>query len=38
MIIVENDYYVFLLHANSIPSLAEVETHTEMTEINSLYT
>ena len=25
MIIVENNYYVFLLHANTIPSLAKVE-------------
>ena len=28
MIIVENNYYVFLPHANSIPSLAKVENET----------
>ena len=28
MIIVENNYYVFLLHTNSIPSLAKVENET----------
>ena len=29
MIIVENNYYVFFLHANSIPSLAKVENTTK---------
>ena len=29
MIIVENNYYVFLLHANSLPSLAKVENETK---------
>ena len=31
MITVENNYYVFLLHADSIPSLAEVENETKPT-------
>ena len=28
MIVVENNYYVFLLQANSLPSLAKVENET----------
>ena len=29
MIIVENNYYVFLPHANSLPPLAKVENETK---------